>query len=73
MIETDDKIARFEGNCETPEYDYVFWTYSRGTYAEVLKMLGFEIRKIAKHEFTANWSDIPETRYVITAVREGSE
>jgi SAM-dependent methyltransferase len=72
MIESDDRIARFEGDCMRPDDDYVFWTYSEGIYHHVLNMLGFDIAKIARFEFTANWSEEPEVRHVITAVKKGA-
>ena len=42
VLETEDRIARFDGDASRPDFDYVFWTYSLGTYRHVLRMLGFE-------------------------------
>lgn len=72
MIESDDRIARFEGDCEQPDIDYIFWTYSQGIYHHVLSMLGFDIVKVSQFKFNANWSDEPEIRYVITAEKQSS-
>lgn len=70
MIETDDKIARFEGDCENPDQDYVFWTYSKGIYRHVLSMLDFEIKKLTEYNFKAEWDQSKEhQRFVITAQR----
>lgn len=70
ILETDEKIARFEGDCLKPDQDYVFWTYSRGIYHHVLGMLGFEIERISHYNFLAEWDGGKEhRRSVITARR----
>lgn len=69
MIETEDRIARFEGDCANPDVDYVFWTYSLGIYHHVMKMLGFEIVKVNKFTFDTTWADDAQLRHVITAQR----
>ena len=69
MIESDDRIARFEGDCMKPDVDYVFWTYSRGVYHHVLEMLNFGITSITSQTFKAHWSDERQQRHIITATR----
>jgi len=69
MLSTDDRIAHFMGDHTRPDDDYVFWVYSRGVYRHVLKMLGFDLERIAKFRFKANWAGRSELRYVITARR----
>jgi len=63
IIDTDDKIARFEGDASKPELDYVWWRYSRGVYTHVLRMLGFEISNISyamyKCALTSSLSELP--------------
>jgi hypothetical protein len=54
VIETEEAVARFAGNADRPETDYVFWVYSLGTYRHVLKMLGFEIVRTVKRDFISN-------------------
>ena len=51
MLETEDRIARFDGHADFPETDYVFWTYSLGTYRHILAMLGFDIVQAEKRHF----------------------
>lgn len=51
VLETEEAIARFAGDPEKPEIDYVFWVYSLGTYRRILKMLGFEIVRTVEHSF----------------------
>lgn len=55
FLETEEKMARFEGDAGNPELNYVFWTYSLGIYRNVLRMLGFEIERLVKGEFKANF------------------
>jgi SAM-dependent methyltransferase len=51
LLETEDRIARFDGNADRPDIDFVFWTYSLGTYRHIFRMLGFEIVRTVKREF----------------------
>lgn len=51
ILETEEKMARFEGSAAMPHHDYVFWTYSLAVYREVLKMLGFRIARVVRGEF----------------------
>jgi hypothetical protein len=70
MIDTDEPIARFEPRLDAPEVDYVFWTYSREVLRRVLGMLGFNIERIKKRKFKAEWDGgRRHVRFVITASR----
>jgi SAM-dependent methyltransferase len=51
IIESNEPIARFMGDSKRPEIDYVFWTYSREVYRQVLEMLGFRITKTITSNF----------------------
>ncbi|MEM7527722.1 MAG: methyltransferase domain-containing protein [Pseudomonadota bacterium] len=69
MIDSDERIARFEGEVTRPDDDYVFWTWSRGLFREVLAMLDFRIERIAIRDFKAEWSDERQRRAILTARR----
>jgi hypothetical protein len=70
MLDTDDKTAYFMGDCELPQDDFVFWTYSRGVYYHVLSMLGFRIDRITEQCFKADWDNGNlHQRHIITATR----
>jgi len=69
VIETEDKIARFEGDAGRPEIDYVWWTYSIGIYNHVLNMLGFDIVSITKGRYKFVLTDSLEERTTIVARR----
>ena len=70
MLQTDEKIAHFEGDCKRPDIDYVFWVYSRGIYRNLLSMLGFRIDRITESSFIAEWdSGKKHLRHIITATR----
>jgi 2-polyprenyl-3-methyl-5-hydroxy-6-metoxy-1,4-benzoquinol methylase len=69
IIDSDEKIARFEGDAGRPEVDYVWWTYARGVYAQVLPMLGFEIVKISNGRYNFVLGNSMEERATIVAKR----
>lgn len=69
IIESEERIARFEGLSDHPENDFTWWTYSTGIYREVLKMLGFQIDRIAESEYLYHYKERLETRYTLVAVR----
>lgn len=70
LLETDERIARFEALADHPEGDFTWWTYSRGVYSEVFKMLGFSIASITSAEYRYHYGERFETRYTIVARRE---
>ena len=71
LIQTEEKLARFEPSADRPADDYTWWTYSVGLYREVLAILGFEIEKISYanyyHEFAARMEERPTVVAVRTA------
>ena len=69
IIETEDKIARFEGDAGRPEVDYVWWTYSLGVFRHVLRMLGFEIVSFTKGHYKFVMANSLEERMTIVARR----
>lgn len=71
MLDTDRKVAEFQGDCERPDLDFVFWAYSRGVYYHVLSMLGFRIDAIVERAFKFELDGGKRhTRHVISATRE---
>jgi SAM-dependent methyltransferase len=72
LLETEDRIARFDGNADRPEFDFVFWTYSLGTYRHVLRMLGFDIIRTMKRDFRYTQPEGMYPRTAIVARRMGT-
>jgi SAM-dependent methyltransferase len=70
LIQTDERIARFEPSSDRPEDDYTWWTYSVGLYREVLAILGFRIEKISYGKYYHEYEKRFEERPTIVAVRE---
>jgi len=68
LIQSDEKIARFEGSANHPENDFTWWTYSTGLYREVLQMLGFTIERITASQYRYHYQERLETRHTIVAV-----
>ena len=69
MINSDDKIARFEPSSDRPDDDFTWWTYSTALYRELLAILGFEIEKISAAEFYHEYAGRMEQRSTLVAVR----
>lgn len=69
LLQTDDRIARFEPSAEKPEHDYTWWTYSVGVYREVLGMLGFSITRITHSEYYHDYEGRFEERPTLVANR----
>lgn len=69
LIQTEERIARFEGSADHPENDFTWWTYSVGLYREVLKMLGFTIDRIRHSEYLYHYQERLEPRHTLVAVR----
>jgi SAM-dependent methyltransferase len=69
LLESDDRIARFEALADHPENDFTWWTYSVGVYREVFKMLGFSISSITQAQYYYHYAERFETRYTVVAVR----
>ena len=70
LIQTDERIARFEPSADRPADDYTWWTYSVGLYREVLAILGFRIEKISYGNYYHEYEKRLEERPTIVAVRE---
>ncbi|PYS73458.1 MAG: hypothetical protein DMF69_04755 [Acidobacteria bacterium] len=70
LLETDERIARFESLASHPEADFTWWTYSRGVYREVFKMLGFSLTKITSADYYYHYGERFETRHTIVAQRD---
>lgn len=72
LIQSEERIARFEGLSDRPENDFTWWTYSTGLYREVFKMLGFEIARITESQYRYHYLDRLETRHTLVAVRKSN-
>lgn len=70
LLQTDEPIARFEGRASNPAADFTWWTYSLGTYREVLSMIGFKIAKVSQAKYYYTYGERFEERSTIVAVRE---
>lgn len=70
LVQTEERIARFEPTADNPDHDYTWWTYSVGLYREILKILGFSIVRITEAEYRHDWDDRWETRPTVVAVRD---
>jgi hypothetical protein len=64
--------ARFDGNADRPDADFVFWTYSMGIYRHVFRMLGFEILRAVKRDFFYTHMNGMFPRTAIVARRIGT-
>jgi SAM-dependent methyltransferase len=69
LLQTDEKIARFEPSADRPEDDFTWWTYSVGLYREILKILGFTIENISYAEYYHEFAGKMEERPTLVAVR----
>lgn len=69
LIDSEERIARFEGSSDHPENDFTWWTYSTGLYREILKMLGFHIARLTESQYRYHYLDRLETRHTLVAVR----
>jgi len=70
LIQTEERIARFEPSVGRPEDDYTWWTYSVGLYREVLAILGFRIERIIYANYYHEYAGRFEERPTVVAVRE---
>ena len=69
LLQTDERIARFESLASNPDADFTWWTYSLGVYREVFAMLGFSIVKVTTSKYYYMYGDRLEERSTIVAVR----
>jgi SAM-dependent methyltransferase len=70
LLETEERIARFEALASNPDVDFTWWTYSLGVYREVFGMLGFRIEKVSTASYYYMYGDRWEERSTIVGVRE---
>ena len=70
LLETDERIARFESLASNPDADFTWWTYSLGVYREVFAMLGFSIARVSQAKYYYLYGDRFEARSTIVAVRD---
>ncbi|MFN2533016.1 MAG: class I SAM-dependent methyltransferase [Pyrinomonadaceae bacterium] len=70
LLQTEERIARFEPLAGNPSYDFTWWTYSVGVYREVFSMLGFRIERITQSEYFYDYGQRMEGRSTMVAVRE---
>jgi len=71
LLETEERVARFEPLASNPDYDYTWWTYSVGVYREVLQMLGLRVERVTKGSYYYDYAGRWEERFTVVAVREG--
>lgn len=69
LIDTDERIARFEPRAANRDQDYTWWTYSRGLYAELLAILGFTIDSTSTADYWHEYDQRLETRTTLVARR----
>lgn len=70
LLQTEERIARFESLASNPDVDFTWWAYSLGVYREVLGMLGFSIANVSHAKYYYMHGDRLEERSTIVAVRE---
>lgn len=70
LLQTDERIARFEALASHPECDFTWWTYSLGVYREVFGMLGFRIEKVTSAKYYYDYGDRMEERSTLVALRQ---
>lgn len=70
LLQTDERIARFEALANNPDIDFTWWTYSLGVYREVFGMLGFRIERVTSGKFFYDYGQRWEERWTLVAVRE---
>ena len=69
LIETEERIAHFEGSIDHPENDFTWWTYSTALYREIFNLLGFTLDHITSAQYRYHYLDRLETRYTLVATR----
>lgn len=70
LLQTEERIARFEALASNPDADFTWWTYSLGVYREVFGMLGFTIEKVSHSKYYYMYGDRLEERSTLVAVRD---
>ena len=70
LIQTEERVARFEPRADRPEQDFTWWTYSVGLYREVLAILGFRVEGIGYSNYYHEYEGRFEERPTLDAVRD---
>jgi len=70
LLQTEERVARFEPLASNPDYDFTWWTYSAGVYREVFAMLGFRVERITSSKYLYDHGGTLEERFTVVAVRE---
>jgi len=70
LLETEERIARFEPTADNPDYDFTWWRYSVGVYREVFAMLGFSILSISENEYYYHYGNRLEKRSTMVVRRD---
>jgi len=70
LLESDERIARFEALASNPDLDFTWWRYSLGVYREVFGMLGFRIASVSSSDYYYDYGDRFEKRSTLVAVRK---
>jgi SAM-dependent methyltransferase len=69
LLQSEERIAHFEGAMDHPENDFTWWTYSTALYREIFQMLGFTLDRITSAQYCYHYLDRLETRYTLVATR----
>jgi SAM-dependent methyltransferase len=69
LIESEERLARFEPRAADPGQDYTWWTYSLGLYREVFAILGFRLERVTRADYYHDALGRYETRPTLVAVR----
>jgi SAM-dependent methyltransferase len=69
LLDTEERVARFEAQAANPAYDFTWWTYSIGLYREVLAILGFRVERITRANYHHRYGGAEEERTTLVAVR----
>jgi SAM-dependent methyltransferase len=70
LLQTEERVARFEPLASNPDYDFTWWTYSAGVYREVFAMLGFRVERITSSKYFYDHGGTHEERFTVVAARE---
>jgi SAM-dependent methyltransferase len=69
LLETEERVARFEATADNPAYDFTWWTYSVGLYREVFQILGFRIARITRALYCYDYGGLELERSTLVAAR----
>ncbi|HZI19896.1 MAG TPA: class I SAM-dependent methyltransferase [Pyrinomonadaceae bacterium] len=69
LLDSEERIARFEARADNPAYDFTWWTYSVGLYREVLAILGFRVERVTRAQYYYDYGDLWLERATLVAER----